>query len=323
MLYPLLFHPVYKERIWGGRRLAEHFGRALPPDVPVGESWEIADRPDTVSVIANGPLAGKTLRWLMEHHAPALLGTAPALNGRFPLLVKILDARTALSVQVHPPAHVAPALKGEPKTEAWHVIHAEPGACIHAGLREPVTRQTFAAAIQQGCVTELIHTLPVQAGDSLFLPSGRVHALGGGVMVFEVQQNSDTTYRVFDWNRTGPNCQPRKLHIEQSLASIQFDDVRPALSPPQPAVPHQIIAEASGLFYMHLHRVAPNTMWTSPRPGLSIVGVCTGTLTLECAASGQPALSLVPGQFALLPAQLAATQITATAPATFITAGVA
>jgi mannose-6-phosphate isomerase len=229
MLYPLTFRPIFKERVWGGRALERLYGKKLPANVPIGESWEISDRPGDASVIANGPLAGKDLRWLMEHHERELLGKAKSANGRFPLLIKILDAQEKLSLQVHPPAHKAAELKGEPKTEAWYIADAEPGAELYVGLKRGVTRAEFERKIETGAVAECFHRVPVKAGDTMFLPSGRVHAIGAGLVIFEIQQNSDTTYRVFDWNRVGLDKKPRELHVAESLASIDFEDFEPGL----------------------------------------------------------------------------------------------
>ncbi len=230
MLYPLTFHPIYKERVWGGRNLERLFKKNLPPRAPVGESWEISDRPGDVSVVANGPLAGKTLRWLMENHATEILGGAKSATGnRFPLLCKILDARDRLSLQVHPPANKAAELGGEPKTEMWFIADAAPGAELFVGLKRGVTRPEFEEKIRTGEVADCFHRISVRAGDAMFLPGGRVHSIGAGLVIFEIQQNSDTTYRVFDWNRAGLDGKPRKLHVAQSLAGIDFSDFEPAL----------------------------------------------------------------------------------------------
>ncbi|HXJ58423.1 MAG TPA: type I phosphomannose isomerase catalytic subunit [Verrucomicrobiae bacterium] len=229
MLYPLTFVPVFKERVWGGRNLERLYDKPLPPDKPIGESWEITDRPDEVSVIANGPLAGHTLRWLMENHRRDVLGSEAPATGPFPLLIKLLDAQETLSVQVHPPAEVAARLGGEPKTELWYIAEAAPDAALFVGLRRGVTRQVFEAQLQAGKVAECLHRIPVGRGDVMFLPSGRLHAIGAGNVIFEIQQNSDTTYRVFDWNRVGLDGKPRTLHIAESLASIHFDDIEPSL----------------------------------------------------------------------------------------------
>jgi mannose-6-phosphate isomerase len=231
MLYPLTFQPIFKERVWGGRSLERLYQKSLPPKVPIGESWEISDRPGDESIIANGPLAGKSLHWLMENHQRELLGDAKPANGRFPLLIKILDAEEKLSLQVHPPAHRTAELGGDAKTEAWYIAHAAPGAELYVGLKRGVNRAKFERELKAGKVAECFHRVPVKAGDTMFLPSGRVHAIGAGLVIFEIQQNSDTTYRVFDWNRVGLDGKPRDLHIRQSLASIDFDDFEPALVP--------------------------------------------------------------------------------------------
>lgn len=227
--YPLCFVPLYKERIWGGRKLAEFPGRILPAEIPVGESWEVTDRPEGVSVVANGPDQGRTIRSLIEERGDWLTGGVTAPGGRFPWLVKFLDAREDLSLQVHPPARRATALGGEPKTEMWYVMEAAPGARLYTGLRRGVTRTEFEARTKEGTVAELFHVHSVRSGDVMFLPSGRVHALGGGNLVFEIQQNSDTTYRVFDWNRVGTDGRPRELHLKPSFESIDFFDCEPGL----------------------------------------------------------------------------------------------
>jgi mannose-6-phosphate isomerase len=231
MLYPFIFQPIFKDRIWGGREFERLYGKKIPAG-QIGEAWEISDRPGDASMIANGSLAGKDLRWLMTHHTAEILGGAkPAAAGRFPLLCKILDAREKLSLQVHPPASKAAELKGEPKTEMWFIADAAPDASLYVGLKNGVTRAEFEQKISDGSVADCFHRIPVKAGDTMFLPSGRVHAIGDGLVIFEIQQNSDTTYRVFDWNRVGLDGQPRELHIAQSLASIDFNDFEPKLVP--------------------------------------------------------------------------------------------
>jgi mannose-6-phosphate isomerase len=307
-LYPLTFDPIFKERIWGGRTLASLYGKTLPPDRPIGESWEISDRPGDESAIANGPLAGRTVRWLMERHRGDVLGSArPADGGRFPLLCKILDARDRLSLQVHPPQAIAGELGGEPKTEMWYIADAGPGAELYAGLRPGVTRESFEARIASGDVAECFHRIPVAAGDTMFLPSGRVHAIGAGLVIFEIQQNSDTTYRVFDWNRLGLDGRPRDLHVPQSLRSIDFTDVEPSLVhavpvSDGPVVRHELVRHP--LFGADLVRAASASSLTlSPRI-LRIVAAVRGRLTVS---GGDGAASLSAGDFCLVPASIDAT----------------
>jgi mannose-6-phosphate isomerase len=228
----LRFRPLYQTRVWGGRRLETVLHRVLPDARPYGESWELVDREGHQSVVASGPLAGVTLHELWADHRREVFGDplAESAAPRFPLLIKVLDCMDDLSIQVHPPASVAAALHGEPKTEVWFVAHADPGARIYAGLRRGVTRETFERALETGTVADCVHDGVARTGDSLFVPSGRLHALGGGLLIYEIQQNSDTTYRVFDWNRVGLDGVPRALHVAESLRCIDFGDVEPALS---------------------------------------------------------------------------------------------
>lgn len=229
---PLVFQPVYQERVWGGRKLQEWLNRRLPSDQPFGESWEMVDRPEAQSVIREGAFAGITLGELWSQRRAEVFG-AEARGERFPLLLKILDATQDLSIQVHPPQSAAAALNGEPKTEMWYVAHAMPGAKLYAGLKTGVTREDVETAIRDGSLSEKVHEIEVKTGDCLFIPSGRIHAIGAGLLIYEIQQNSDTTYRVFDWNRTGLDGKPRELHVEESLQSIDFADIEPGVATPQ------------------------------------------------------------------------------------------
>lgn len=305
MLYPLTFHPAFKERVWGGRNLERLYQKQLPPGLPIGESWEISDRPEAVSVIARGPLAGKDLRWLMEYERAALLGETPAFNGRFPLLIKILDAQDTLSMQVHPPAAVAAQLRGEPKTEMWYIADAAPGAGLFVGLKHGVTRVEFERKLNEKTVADCVHRHAVQAGDAMFLPSGRIHAIGAGNLIFEIQQNSDTTYRVFDWNRLGLDGQPRQMHVEQSLACIDFDDFEPPLIRGQftgnAAVQVRTLVR-DPLFIVDLCQASPGAVLPTSHPGvLQIIGVTRGRLAVR---HHKLEITLSAGQFCLLPASL-------------------
>jgi mannose-6-phosphate isomerase len=304
MLYPLTFQPIFKERVWGDRKLETLYDKPLPPGLPIGESWEISDRPEDVSVIANGPLAGRDLQWLMQNHGGELLGSVPAQNGRFPLLIKILDAQEKLSLQVHPPAPKAAGLGGEPKTEMWYIADASPGSELFVGLKRGVTRREFEQKIQNGTVAECFHRIRVREGDAMFLPSGRVHALGAGLVIFEIQQNSDTTYRVFDWNRVGLDGKPRALHIAQSLASINFDDFEPGLLPGQFAGTNTWETRPlvdDPLFTVEAHRTNKAADLALKPKQLQIIAVLKGKLELR---TGETRLSLSAGQFCLVPASL-------------------
>ena len=230
---PIIFEPLYMERVWGGRKLETLFGKSLPSGAIIGESWELVDREEAQSVVHCGPLRGWTLNELWTESREAIFGARyAAIEGRFPLLFKLLDADEKLSVQVHPPASVAGELKGEPKTEMWYVAAAEPGADMYAGLKAGTTREAFEKALVNGHCADLLHRIPTKAGDCIFIPSGRVHAIGGGNVIVEVQQNSDTTYRVFDWNRTGLDGKPRALYVVESMRSIDFNDFEPGLQKP-------------------------------------------------------------------------------------------
>ncbi len=232
-LYPLQFKPRFVEKIWGGRKLETVLGKKLPTDKPTGESWEIYDFPpgvientkDWVSAeVAAGPLAGRTLHQIIEEFGSDLHGDVPLVgsHGQFPILIKFLDAREDLSVQVHPDHDYANTHPGSHlKTEAWYVMQHDPGARILKGLAPGVTKDAFKAAIADGTVEKLIKPIPAKPGDCYFLPSGTVHALGAGILVAEVQTPSDTTFRVFDFNRL-ESGKPRKLHVYEALACIDF-----------------------------------------------------------------------------------------------------
>jgi mannose-6-phosphate isomerase len=216
----LQFKPIYQERVWGGRGLETFLGRKLPGSTPIGESWEIVDRPEAQSVVTAGAWSGKSLHELMTTRGAEIMGPAWPANRPFPILVKWLDCRERLSLQVHPPASVAAQLGGEPKTENWYIARAEPGAAVLAGLKEDVDAARFRAALQDNSAETLVHRLPTIAGDSLLIRSGVMHAIDGGNLILEIQQNSDTTYRVYDWGRVGLDGKPRAMHVEQSMASL-------------------------------------------------------------------------------------------------------
>jgi mannose-6-phosphate isomerase len=226
----LRFAPLYQNRVWGGRALGSVLGRVLPEGKMVGESWEAVDRDEAQSVVESGKYKGMSLHALWTEHRAEVFGPDWRESERFPLLLKLLDARENLSVQVHPSEFDSARGLGEPKTEWWYVLDAEPDAAVFAGFSTNVDRPRAEEALRNGQFESLLHRIPVRAGDSLFVPAGRIHAIGAGCLIAEVQQNSDTTFRVFDWNRRGPDGLARELHLDQSLACVNFEDYAPSLS---------------------------------------------------------------------------------------------
>ncbi|MCL2167500.1 MAG: class I mannose-6-phosphate isomerase [Lentimicrobiaceae bacterium] len=228
MLYPLKFTPILKERIWGGNALAEKYHKTDDTQTKFGESWEISDIDDNVSVVTNGFLAENDLRELIETYMGDLVGdTVFDKNGLgFPLLFKIIDAQEVLSVQVHPDDTLAQQrYEQNGKTEIWYVIHAEENAGIYVGFNKPVEKQEYIDAVQKKEIASILQHYPVKNGDLFFIPAGTVHALGKGVCVAEIQQPSDITYRIFDWNRVDDNGLPRKLHVAEALQAIHFNEI--------------------------------------------------------------------------------------------------
>ena len=232
----LKFEPLLKSVIWGGRNMGAVLNRDLPTDDPYGESWEVSDLPENQSRVSTGSgYTGCTLEEMLATYPREMLGAALMLEGRFPLLVKFIDAQKTLSVQVHPDSDACKKLKGgaRPKTEAWYVIHAAKDAKLYVGVKEGVTRTQFEDALKEGTVASLLHAKPVKRGDYVFLPSGTIHAIGEGIVLAEVQQSSDTTYRVFDWNRLGLDGKPRQLHVNEAMAAIHFESFgEPPVAPP-------------------------------------------------------------------------------------------
>lgn len=225
MHVPLRFEPFLRPMVWGGRRLGDRMGKALPSGEKYGESWEVSDHALHNSVVAAGPARGRSLRDLMERERAELLGPSQAGRAQFPWLVKFLDACDWLSVQVHPDEEAVKRLwPGEgSKTEAWFVVAADPGSRIYAGLRPGVDESRLRQALAEGTVADCMHSFSPRPGDCVFLPAGTIHAVGGGVLIAEMQQTSDATFRLFDWNRRDAQGKARTLHIEESLASIHWE----------------------------------------------------------------------------------------------------
>lgn len=223
-LDPLTFDPILRQLIWGGRRLGTVLHKPIGAATDYAESWEIADYRDQVVVVASGPLKGTSLRSLVQERGGELLGERMKTLGQFPLLVKFIDARQVLSVQVHPNDEQGRRLSGDSgKTEAWVVMDVEPGGLIYAGLRGGVSRADFEAAVKAGSIPDLLHGFEPRPGDCVLIEAGTVHAIGAGVLLAEIQQTSDATYRVDDWGRTGPDGRPRALHLREALEVIDFD----------------------------------------------------------------------------------------------------
>lgn len=297
---PLLFKPLYQERVWGGRALEAALGRTLPAGQVIGEAWEVVDRPEAQSVVARGPHAGSSLRTMVERHGRDIMG--PAWDGRrpFPILVKWLDCQERLSLQVHPPASVAAQLKGEPKTENWYVASATPGAGLMVGLKRGATREAFARALADNTLEPLCHRFPVKAGDSILVRSGQIHAIDGGNLILEIQQNSDTTYRVYDWGRVGLDGKPRQLHVEQSLRCIDWNDFEPApLRAPQGDV---VLAECAEFRIRQMERAAGATILARQAVDEArLLHVVSGTVAVEGDGAAE---TYTRGDNVLLPASL-------------------
>lgn len=302
---PLLFEPLFMERAWGGRRLESALGKKLPPGQRIGESWEIVDRPEAQSVVRLGAWHGQTLHELWRDHRTEVFGEGMPEVSRFPILAKLLDAQEKLSLQVHPSAAVARALGGEPKTEIWYFAAADVGAEIYAGLRPGVTRERFEAAVLGGTVADLVHRIPVKAGDAFFVPSGRLHAIGPGNLLIEIQQNSDTTFRLFDWGRDAQGVPPRKLQIKEALQSIAFDDFEPGVIRPAGDTllqcPHFAVEKWD---LQRARRAAENS-------GFALFVCLSGAVAVN-------ATRLEPGEFFLVPASAAASELQPVAPATSV-----
>ena len=311
-LYPLKFQPIYKAKVWGGRAL-ERLGRDLPAGQSIGESWELVDLGRTSvsgggggaerSLITNGPLAGLDVHDAMNRYGGDLMGHLPPNDfGEFPLLVKFLDAAENLSVQVHPSRQYAlENTDAYLKSEAWYILHAEPGAVIYKGVASGTTPEQFRAAIANNTVEDLIITVPVTAGDVHYLPSGTCHALGKGIVVAEVQTPSDTTFRVYDWGRQG-----RELHVDQALECIEYG---PADT--QRYEPHTVIEREQTRVealvrceHFHIDRVNMAAGYTQPLTDTEPVVwmVLAGEATIRCTA--ESATPIGRGETLLLPAKM-------------------
>lgn len=312
-LYPMTFTPVLKDYIWGGRNLAD-LGRPLPPG-NTAESWEIAAHPDGTTAVNNGHFTGQPLTQVQKTLGLDLIGSHCAWaeeRGKFPLLIKLLDANRQLSVQVHPPDDYALAHEGNElgKTEMWVVLQAKPDARVQLGLKQGTTPALFRQGIENGNLEPYLHFVPVKAGDHICVPAGTLHAIMDGILLAEIQQNSNTTYRVYDWNRVGTDGKPRPLHVEKALDVINFSQVEPTLTAPTP------IAQNKGV---NRSRLCQNDYFVTERvemsPEATFQGECDGrSLEIWGLLEGNiqiNELSLTAVQFALLPAALGKFTVTA------------
>ncbi len=281
------------------------FGKKLPPGRRIGESWEIVDRPEAQSVVRQGPWRGRTLHELWSDHRSEIFGAEMPDARRFPIFAKLLDAEEKLSLQVHPGAAVAGALGGEPKTEMWYFAAAATGAEIYAGLRCGVERSRFEHALHDGDAAELVHRIAVKTGDAFFVPSGRLHAIGAGNLLIEIQQNSDTTFRLFDWNRDERAGAQRPLQIEAALQSIDFHDFQPELI--RPAGEQLVQCPHFAVEKWNLDGVRR----ASERNAFALFVCLSGALEAN-------ATRIAPGEFFLVPASAAATELQPVAPATSV-----
>ncbi|MEA3336174.1 MAG: type I phosphomannose isomerase catalytic subunit [Chloroflexota bacterium] len=308
-LYPMTFDPAFKAYIWGGRNL-ETLGRTLPPETIIAESWEIAGHEDGTSTVNNGPYAGQLLTEVHANLGLDLIGHNNAWaqeRHKFPLLVKLLDANRPLSVQVHPDDDYALAHEGNElgKTEMWVVLHAEPGAELILGVTRGTTPEAFEKAIAENRLEPFLHRIQVKAGDHVCVPAGTLHAIMGGLIIAEIQQNSNTTYRVYDWGRLDASGHPRPLHIDKAMDVINFDQVETQLLPPKPIETRDGVRRS--LLCSNRYFVTERVAFER---GASFEGECNGnTLEIWGIVNGTAeieSVSLEAVEFALLPAAMGA-----------------
>ena len=323
-LYPLRFDPLLKRYLWGGRRLGTELGKPIDFGTDYAESWDVADHGSDQTHVSNGPLRGTSLAELVRLHGPELFGQHWPQR-RFPLLFKYLDCHRVLSLQVHPDDEAAARLDPPDlgKTEAWLILDALPGAVVYAGLKQGLNRQSFERAVRDGRIEECMNRFEPKAGDCIFLPAGAVHALGAGLLVAEVQQASNTTYRLHDWNRVGPDGKPRDLHIDKALAVINYlyCDVRPQISQAteRPFVERLAACDKFVLDRWSLH----DQQAVGGDDRFHLLSVIEGELSITAHESGMPGddvstLTLMRGDSLLLPASLPAVQVAPHASCIFV-----
>ena len=305
-IYPLVMQPVYKDHVWGGDRIIRMYGRDEPPGT-YAESWEVSDRDDGMSTIANGAWRGRPLREVVEAWGSRLLGEAPrSASGHFPLLIKLIDSRERLSLQVHPDDETSARYGGEAKTEMWCILEADPGAKVFAGLRQGVDAAAFQEAVAGQGIEEIVVPVPVAKGDAVFTPGGCVHAIDAGCLILEVQQNSNTTYRIHDWGRVGADGEPRALHLEEALRVIRWDDTAEAKIKPSQRETDGTneLWEVLRCPYFRTERLEVREPWACPMNGKTfhVLFVSEGSVGLHW--EGGEEETLVAGSSCLVPADL-------------------
>ncbi len=307
-LYPLLLNPALHTKVWGGRKLATVLNKTLPTAEPYGESWEMHD----TATVANGPLTGRTLKSVLNDYGTDLVGPGNDLSVGMPLLAKFLDARDWLSVQVHPNDAQARELEGEPrgKTEAWYVVAAEPGAQLVIGLQPGTTPAQMAAAIRAATLEDLLVYADVVPGDVLFVRAGTIHALGPGLLIYEIQQSSDTTYRLYDWGRMGLDGKPRPLHIAKGQQVSNLDTL-PKIVQTQQQTGQVVEIVSSPFFTTRLYQLnaanGPHIALDTAQQHFHILTNIEGAATIN---SGDDVIELGLGQTALIPASLGSYTLT-------------
>lgn len=297
-LYPLLLQPTLHVKVWGGRKLADTMRKALPTVEPYGESWELHD----TSTVLNGAMAGRTLGSVLEEYGTALIGGRSDPAEGMPLLAKFIDALDWLSVQVHPDDAQAAELEGEPrgKTEAWYILAAEPGAKLVIGVRPGTTREAMAQAIRDNTLESLLVMATVHAGDLLYIPAGTIHAIGPGILLYEIQQSSDTTYRLYDWGRLGLDGQPRPLHIDKGVRVSRVESL-PQITHPG-TEPSPVVTVVTGDFFTTtLHRISGSSSLNTAGQYFHALTCIAGLI--EVAAS-EMTIAMQRGDTALIPAAI-------------------
>lgn len=304
MLYPLKFKPRLKERIWGGTSLATAMGKALPEGKKIGESWEISGVRRDISVVANGDLKGNDLQELIEVYMGDLVGEKvyDRFGVEFPLLVKFIDARDTLSIQVHPDDELARQRhRSYGKTEMWYVLAAEPGATVYMGFNRTVTREEYLAALASGSLSSLLREEKVRPGDSFFIPAGTIHAIGKGILLAEIQQTSDVTYRVDDWGRTDTDGNPREMHTDLAVDALDFRARHDLRSSVASVANEPVPVEECEYFTVNLLKVEDSVERDYSALDSFVIYICTeGELTV-CYSAGSETLRR--GETMLVPAQ--------------------